>query len=91
MRMNRIHKCVRLVYISSIVLIPLNVLGFNIVYLYACFSGRYEQCWDCTLLKNWSLALAWNVVVSVLAIALDVTFEKFANRAKSCKRHKGND
>ena len=90
MIINRIHKFVRFVYILSIVFIAFNVIGLNVVYLCVNFSGRYEQCWDCMLLKAWGLVLVGNVIVSVLAIVWDVMFEKFDNSAKIGKRHKGN-
>jgi hypothetical protein len=81
-----IRKFIRLVCILSLVFIPINAIGFNVVYLYANFSGRYATFWAFVLARVCFFVLVGNVVVSLIAFLCDIVVVRYGDRGVDSKR-----
>ena len=76
-----IRKFIRLVCILSLVFIPINAIGFNVIYLYAYFSGRYATFWEFVPARVWFFVLVGNVVVSLIAFLCDIVVVRWRDNS----------
>jgi hypothetical protein len=61
-------------------------IGFNAIYLYAYFSGRYATFWAFVPARVCFFVLVGNVVVSLIAFLCDIVVVRYGDRGVDSKR-----